>query len=191
MIVYVCCGGTESHCAKWPVTEVFHVNPMIHTEPPRHRGEHTHTHTPRSNWRHTQAYESACTHLRASWEIVRFARRHLRKCIQYGFRPGCSRKVLRRVYRNYYYFVFYHWCFVLLVQKVKADSKQTNSERGGEAYRTNKPLSEKWETRDLVNSHWHNKPGKIHIRTIFVHLFTSNRLVLPSCALLSFAPLIH
>ncbi len=27
---------------------------------------------------------------------------------------------------------------------------QTNSESGGEAYRTNKPLSEKWETRDWL-----------------------------------------
>lgn len=60
-------------------------------------------------------------------------------------------KVLRRVDRNDYYFVFYLLCFVLLVQKVKADSKQTNKQRKWRgAYRANKPLSDKRETRDWL-----------------------------------------
>lgn len=102
MIVYVCCGGTEPHCAKWPVTEVFHVNPMIHTEPHVTVARaHTRTHTPgaQTDAIHRPMKARAHTYARAqaehASEIVRFddvARRHLRQCIQYGFRPGCSRK---------------------------------------------------------------------------------------------------
>ncbi len=164
---------------------------------PRHRAhtiDGTHTQRAQTDAIHRQAYESACTHLRAQASRARWSAQASSSMHTIRLPPWMFEDV--GVDRNDYYFVFYLRCFVLLVQKVKADSKQTNNKSesggggggGGGGYGgLSRQQTFEWETRDtwLVNSHWHDKPGKIHIRKIFIHSFTSNRIVLPSCALLS------
>ncbi len=193
MIVYVCCGGTESHCAKWPVTEVFHVNPMIHTEPHvtvhTHHRRHTHSALKLTPYTDRPMKAHAHTYAREQAEHDE-ARRHLLQCIQSGYRPGCSRMLVLIEMITILCFtsgVLFYWYRKWRRTPNKQTNKSESGGGGGGYGGLSRQQTFEWETRDtwLVNSHWHDKPGKIHIRKIFIHSFTSNRIVLPSCALLS------
>lgn len=138
----------RSNCAKWPVTEVFHVNPMIHTEPPRHSA-HTCSKCRLPTdaiLRPTRAYAHSYTRTpKILWFSI--LSMHTIHCVWY---------VLRRVVRYDYYFVSPLRCFVLLVQKVKADSKQTNKQQTWKRLivPASLPAINTW----LVNPRWQDKP---------------------------------
>lgn len=128
-----------------------------------------------SYWRHSRAYESACTHahthLRAStgWADIRNI--VIRCCslqvfpsmyrLQFSFRPWRLRKKSCDVLIEMITILFFTsvFCFIGSLHKVKADSKQTNKQRkwGGKAHCANKPPSE-IQDMWLVNSNGHDKP---------------------------------
>lgn len=158
---------------------------------------HTHAQTKSASyWRQTRAYESACTHLRAraSWASIRniviwcCSAQAVSSLHTIQFPPKTfEEEILRGVGRNDYCFVLHLWCFVLLVQKVKADSKQTNKQTakvGGEKLASTNLPSEKRDMRP-ANSHWH------YNHTTSENSSFPHSIVLPNCALLSFAPLLH
>lgn len=88
----------KSHCAKWPVTEVFHVNPMIHTEPPRHRAHTCSNEVGFLLTPYPGLWKRVHTHLRASagWGniVIRLcsAQAFPSMHIQFSFHPRRSRK---------------------------------------------------------------------------------------------------
>jgi len=107
----------KSHCAKWPVTEVFHVNPMIHSEPPRHRA-HTCSNEFGLLLTPFRAYESAYTHTHTQtseilwFDVVAF--RHFPQCIQSSFRSRRLRKKSRDVLIEMITILFFTsvFCFI-------------------------------------------------------------------------------